>query len=256
MHISLSLRVLIVSHLCIGLICLIWILGYPVMGGHYHLQSELILIENVMGRQDALARIAPEKALLLNKKLSKNAVYFEKLPEAVQKEVKALHSARKLAMKAPLLSRYGFLGEVPLLELLWVMASVFIPIFLLLKKHVSVYLWILPLLTFGYALNNQMKGVDPLLNSDRALFPREDTFDVASTTKESWESYLIQYWSQDNGLENGEFNFNLARIKFLSNSLSSAFWEKKSPLLLFLFLFWNFNFAWQCRRLKQVEIKT
>src|SRR5262245_36934403 len=101
-------RVLITSHLCIGLSCLIWLLGYPFMGGHYTLHSELLLIESVMGKSATLERIAPAKKELLKPKFLHYEAYFKTLPENRQKQIESLYSAKKRALNAPFSEKIAF----------------------------------------------------------------------------------------------------------------------------------------------------
>lgn len=242
-------RVLIITHLCLGLSCLLWLLGYPFMGGHYTLHSELLLIESVMGTSDTLERIDPAKKALLEPKFHHYGDYFKNLPETTQNEILTLHSIKKSALNAPFAEKIALFRRIPVLEILWILFSVGIPILLLLRTpYAFASVWLLPLLTLGYAINNQMYGLDPLKVSDKALFPREESLAQAPTLKEAWENYLTQNWSRDLTLANGEFHFNLERLKRLTPSLSTPFWEKKSPLLLLLFLFWNGYFAFKLQQ--------
>lgn len=255
LNISTSLRLLIILQLCIALSCLIWLIGYPFMGNHFKTQSELLLIESTMGLQTTHKRLDPEKAALQSEKMARNALRFKKLPESVKISTGKLFSVKKEALKAPFFMKisavFKLINEIPKLELMWIFFSVALPILLLLKKRGAAhYIWLLPLLAIGFSYNNQTKGVDPLAHSDLKLFPREDSLLLNNERTEreirfAWENYLATHWAKDEKTaEEGEFYFNLARISE-SPSLGSSFWEKKSPLLLSLYVLWNLFFAWK-----------
>lgn len=256
LNIPTSLRVLIILHLCIALSCLVWLTGYPFMGGHFKTQSELLLIESTMGIQTTLKRLDPEKASGQAGKMERNALRFKKLPEPVKFSIENLFASKKEALNAPFFAKisavFQLIKEIPLLEIIWICLSVALPILLLLKKRTAVlYVWLLPLITIAYCYNNQLKGKAP---PELKLFPREDTLLLNNERTEheirlAWENYLATTWGKEtNTAEDGEFHFNLARINE-SSSLGAPFWEKKSPLLLFSYIVWNLLFAWQVRKM-------
>lgn len=258
LNISTPLRILIILQLCIALSCLLWLAGYPFMGGHFTTQSELLLIESTMGIQTTHKRLDPEKAALQSEKMAQNAIRFKKLPEPVKFSTENLFSSKKETLNAPFFSKisavFRLINEIPRLEIIWICFAVALPILLLLKnRHAAHYIWLLPLLTIAYSYNNQTKGLDPLVHSDLRLFPREDTLLLNNESTEAeirsaWENYLATHWAKDEKTaDEGEFYFNLARITE-SAPLSAPFWEKKSPLLLLSYIVWNLLFAWQVRK--------
>jgi hypothetical protein len=242
LNIPISLRVLVIIQLCIGLSCLIWLIGYPFMGGHFTLQSELILIESVMGQQETLIRLDSEKSKSQMDKIQKNHELFNLLPEKKKKEIENLFLEKKLASKSSFFEKIEPLLQIPRLEVLWILAAVAIPILILLRnRQAALFVWLLPIICSGYALNNQINGLDPLSVSDRKIFPREETLPISSSLAESWEHYLEENWD-------GEYYFNLSRVELLPPSLAVSFWEKRSPLILICYLLWNLNFAWRVTR--------
>ncbi len=253
LNIPTSLRVLIILQLCIALSCLLWVIGYPFMGGHFTTQSELLLIESTMGLQTTHMRLDPEKATLQSDKLQRNAIRFKNLPETVKISTENLFSSKKATLNAPFFSKisavFVLINEIPRLEIIWICFSCVLPILLLLKnRRAAHYIWLLPLLTIAYSYNNQTKGREPL-----TLFPRENTLLLNNERTEpeiraAWENYLAATWAKEEKTpEEGEFYFNLARIKE-SAPLSAPFWEKKSPLLLLSYIGWNLLFAWSVKK--------
>lgn len=228
-----------ITHLCIGLFCLLWALGYPFMGGYFNIQSDLILIESVMGKQDILAKLDPERVERENGKRERNSRRYSQLPEEERQFVQTLYDARSFVS---LSQKWAMLKKFPLLEWGWIILSILIPI-LLLRGKGRQWVWLLPLVTVGYAVNNQMKGHDDI---ESALYPKE--LELGVPLEEAWKNYLKVNWSKEGSVEDGEFYFNLARLKHLTPSLSSPFWEKKSVVLLGLYIFWNFYFAILCSK--------
>ena len=255
LNIPTSLRLLIILQLCIALSCMIWLIGYPFMGMHFKTQSELLLIESTMGIQTTHMRIDKEKAALQTKKMERNALRFKKLSYPEKNSAEKLFSSKKEALNAPFFSKisaiFPLIKEIPMLEISWICLGIALPILLLLRKRRFVlYIWLLPFIAVGFSYNNQTKGLDPLKHSDLKLFPREDFLFInnertMTEIQEAWDNYLINHWAKDEKTaEEGEFYFNLARIKE-SSPLSAPFWEKKSPLLLLSYIMWNLFFAWK-----------
>lgn len=224
----------VIGHLCIGLVCLLWVIGYPFMGGYFTIQSELLLIESVMGKQDVLARLDPERAEKEKDKSERNKRFFQALSKEDRGFVQDLYEAR---ISVPLTKKLAMLRQFPLLEATWIILSIFIPI-MLLKGKGRMWVWLLPLVTMGYALNNQMKGHE----TEKTLYPKEETLEQGIPLEEAWKNYLRLHWD-------GEFYFNLARLKYLTPSLSVPFWEKKSVVVLCLYIFWNFYLAIVSKRI-------
>lgn len=217
------------------------------MGGYFSIQSELILIESVMGKQDTLARLDYKRTIQEKDKAERNTKRFSFLSEEKKNATLSLYSVRQAAVKAPFSAKLGLalkqISQAPLLEILWILLSIIFPILLLLqKKHALTWVWILPLLTLAYAVNNQVRGKESSL-SERILYPSE-LFSKGVTIESAWENYLISEWAKtDKTKEDGEFYFNLARLDYIPPLQSTPFWEKKSLLVLFLYVVWNIYFA-------------
>lgn len=194
-----------------------------------------------MGKQDSLIRLDPKKAEHQKEKAKNHRTRFLSLPETTQASIETLFRQKQLALFAPvtvkLKEAFALIWQIPILELMWILLSLVLPILFLLEKNKKGF-WILPLVTLAYALNNQMHGHDPLLTTEKGLYPQN-----FSGSNEDWHNYLATNWSPEGNGEEGEFYFNLARLDFLSTSLSAPFWEKRSILLLSLYLLWNLSIA-------------
>lgn len=260
--IPLSARLLIIVQLCVGLSCLLWLLFYPFMGGYFKIQSEILLIEAVMGKDEALKRIDLTKSEQLAEITRYRKQLFEmqeqKTKDWLQKEEAVRKNQLQNPLSAQIMAAGGLLLSIPRLELIWIILTVLTPIALLLRKAWALkVVWLLPLLAIGYSWNNATYGLNPLQASDRGLFPSEAQLNLSSNSREdleaSWHRYLITTWAHEEPAQDaaqlqqqiikGEYNFTLERIHRLPHSLNTPFWEQKSLLTLSLYCLWNLFFA-------------
>lgn len=276
-------RVVIILHLCIGLSAMLWLIGYPFMGGHFAYQSDLLLFEAVMGKSELLKKIDPEKAAALEEKTLLNRTFFQqldldsrdKIQSAADQRLKILSQSGALKMRDAL--KFAF--ELPPLLIAWVLLSVIVPIALLLRHRWALLgTLLIPLVTLGFVVANWYSGADPLQYSDQGLFPDEKTLvqtelhqplkgslnEQKAQLNRSWQTYLVKHFAHDIPSENptlfhrqvakGEFRFNLERLKRLPPNLSYSFWEQKPFYLLLSYLLWNCFFAWVVAKEVKLEI--
>lgn len=265
--ISLFSRFLIILQLCFGFSMALYFLGYPFSAKLFKSKSDLLLIESILGQNHTLFSIDPEKAAALQSKAAIRQALFEALPPEKREEIQNKHLEIEQSLQQSMLEKSTLLLKTPKLQLLWVFLAILLPILLLLRnKNALPYLWLFPLISLGFAWNNQNYGYDPLLLSEKILFPKEDQLlaTTSSHSREDWEQawnhYLITHFAKESPSENkdifnaqavkGEFFFNLARIDYIEGDLSGSFWEKRSLITLFIYFAWDLFFAYtvfKCR---------
>lgn len=261
-------RICAIIQLCIAFSLILWDLSEPFTGELFRQKSKALLYEEVMG-------IAPaENPSQEQRELSeRNALRFQRMPEEKRAHIIEGYKKLKIEKTTSFLNKFqravaSLFFEIPLFERAWLLFSIILPILLLKRTEgASAALWILPLLTFCYSVDNQMHG-KPYESQEAQLFPSEkkiieeyletplsrDIFEQQEQLKEGWQLYLIREWTgqePSNSLpefkqqvEQGSFAFTVERMekRLLDDSKASPF-QKKNPLLLFLYLFWNLSFA-------------
>jgi len=169
------------------------------------------------------------------------------------------------------------LYDLPALEQLWILLSIVIVLLLIFNiEGAKQAVWLLPIVVMCYAVDNYLTGTKPHVQADVALFPSEQTisndylyqplsaniFEQQQQLQKGWQLYLIREWAQelpseeqssfDLQAEKGEFAFTLARLDKLNEESrldrAALFHERKSWLMLLLYLIWNLFFAYQISR--------
>jgi len=156
----------------------------------------------------------------------------------------------------------------------WVVLSIALSVLLLRERPGALAaIWLLPLLAGLYAYENQTYGHIHPLTAEEKLFPTEDYLASHYLQEEwsknptrlreqllsTWNQYLIQEWVPSWGhgdeLVRGEFAFNLARVESIHEEKEVPyliqFKQKKHPLVLGMFLFWNLFFALEITLLRE-----
>lgn len=271
-------RIMAIIQLCIAFSVLLWYGAQPFMGEYFELQSQSLLYKYVIGIEQGKAD---------SDKLIRNKERFVNLPTQEKAFIKDQYDRLQQIASRPTFQKikdgiHLLFIDLPPFKLAWILFALIIPILLLKKVEGStIASWILPLLALGNAFDNQIHGYNPKAEADAALFPTEQNL-VSNYLKENlspaiwnqqiqlkaaWEDYLIQQWSSNNPhysreklLEEGEFQFTLARLKLRKNSplLSIPYFlmrEKVSPIYLFLYIIWNTFFAWTMNRSKKRKVK-
>ena len=174
-----------------------------------------------------------------------------------------------------------FAHKISPYELAWIFFSVAISILLLKRvEGASQAVWLLPLLAALYAADSQWYGRNDPHAFEAKLFPSEnelvsnymdsplseDIFEQQRQMMQGWKRYLVLKWARqmpssdqaafDRQVEEGEFNFTLARLELRSKQKDFLSLKKSNPpphfLLLILYFFWNTYFAytaWKYTRL-------
>lgn len=241
-------RVTAIVQLCIAFTLLAWYGSQPFMGKHFAIKSRLVVFEQVLdklpeGNREAI--LSAYEGLKQQLEVS----FWAKLKESV----------RVLAV------------EIPPFELAWLVLSIVIAV-MLLKKAEGAWqaAWLLPLLVFCYAIDNQQHAKPAPLSPDMALFPSEQTivsdylreplsssiFEQEGQLRRGWHLYLIREWAKEapssqsdifaQQLAKGEAAFQLARASKLAEDrqpIPLVSNHRQSLLVLFFYLAWNLFFA-------------
>lgn len=256
-------RIFSILQLCLGFGALLWILCYPFMGALYFYKSELLLYEHVMGKEGILGTLSKEKQADLSSKLAHNATLFATLSEEEKSPILVRYDRLQKLIAESFSSKLKKWVEVPIFEFAWIILAITLPILLLLKTDgAQKVVWLLPVITACYALDNIANGQQLL--SEKNFFPDEKTIlqePLASSLsaqrqqlEKAWQIYLIEKWAKESPstdpiifqeqAERGEFAFNLGRLKVRKPlTYSVHFRERKQPGVLALFWAWNLFFA-------------
>lgn len=264
-------RLLAIIQLCLAFSLICWYAVQPFMGEYFSLRSRSLIYEYVMGTSEILKK-APGQL----PKMDRQAERFAALPlsdkQQILKDYKSLqeHAQRSAWIKIGDGLRLLLIG-IPSFELAWLFFSALISILVLLKVEGSKQaVWLLPLITLAYAIDNRMTGHTTLPNPDFILFPSEKVIvedylkqplhgnptEQQTQLKQGWEQYLIANWlpkfnsniSFEQQVEDAEFAFTVARLRHLHGQARSAWLNnlhgKTNVVLLTFYIAWNFFFAW------------
>lgn len=236
-------RVLCIIHLCLGFSLFLWFLLYPFLGQVYHYKSQMGLFESVFKQKELFHTLTARDREHLEKK-------FDKLKAL--SSVSQVHEAIDTLLS---FSPYTYA---------WLILSLILPIFLLLKiDGATQAAWLLPIVCVFMFL--QSRGH---IEKTPSFYPSElyilDTYvdePKADTTsgqfaqlKRGWELYLITEFAKEQPSNNssayseqkerGEFYFNIARLKASpAVSFVQSQNKKPNPLLLALLLAWESFFV-------------
>lgn len=264
-----SQRLMAIIQLCLAFSLLLWYIAQPFMGEYFHLRSRMLLYEYVMGTSGGVKANAD-----LEEKLSRQAQRFVQLSNLDQEWIRKDYQYLQIYAQRPFFQKVEdglrrLIHHIPPFEQAWIFFSITLAILILLKvEGVKQAIWLLPLIVFFYALDNQLTGHPQSRSPDYELFPTEEMivqrylkgslpptfFEQKEQLESGWKKYLIDTWSSHLNekdsypLEEAEFNFTLARLKRLKNQPLSEwlnlFHEKLGYFSLFIYLLWNGWFAW------------
>lgn len=260
-------RVCAIVQLCIVFTIVLWHMSQPFMGDIFTVKSKLLLYHDVIG-------IAPAEQISEAKKerLERNAKRFETLSEVDKREIlDNFHHTQDRLQRSffnKLFRAFENLFYLPVFEQAWLVLSLLISILLMKRVQGSQQaVWLLPLLTLCFAIDNRWNGMPATFSEEEKLFPSEkvivedylkqplsdNIFDQQEQLKRGWNLYLVKEWtsytpSEKLNLfhlqaEEGEFFFNLERLKthvqkkIPKSPIQQPYW------LLFLYLFWNLFFT-------------
>ena len=262
-------RIFAIIQLCLAFSLMLGYMAQPFMGEYFNLRSRMILYEYVMGKSNILNDQSP-----LDSQLGTQSKRFTQLALIEQQQVKKDYQSLYQYANRPILKKIEdglriLIQAIPPFEQAWMFFSIILAILILLRKEeVQQAIWILPLVVLAYTIDNQLTGKSVVSSPDVILFPTEEMiaehyvkeplakniFKQKEQLEKGWNLYLIEKWSSNLNkpftdlLEEGKFNFTLARLKLLQNQSPSnglnLFHQKVNPLWLFIYFLWNSLFAW------------
>lgn len=260
-------RVAAIVQLCLAFTLLAWQGSLPFMGELFATKSRLLVYQHVLG-----------------KKLESHAERFAALPERTREKILRDYDILQRQLDTPLLTKIQRalkgLWDLPILEKAWIAFAVLIPILLLKRVEGSHQIvWILPLLTLAYAIENHWQGLPVSPTAEQRLFPSEAVIlqdyvgeplkpSISEQQKQllqGWENYLVREWAREapaedpqhfrQQVERGDFAFNLARLDAIKNQRASRTRKQEPISLLALYLFWNLSFALIVHKTLKQELK-
>lgn len=260
-------RVMAILQLCVVFTIVCWLGSWPFMGKMLEHKRETFLFQTVLGGGDLIARTYEDQPGVLQK-IERNRKRFLEMPSN-EKEL-ILNSYNELIS---LESQSGFwskcrdgLQNILIFSSPWLRAWVVFALMaaiLLLKKSpgAPMAVWILPVLAL--MLWFEAAQSPRLISSDEAFFPTENylistygngALDNSISMQHAqlslaWERYLASEWSTTGDAEEGDWRFQLTRLK---NRLAQKIDRDTPPsgLVLCLFFIWNCGFAWVAYRWK------
>lgn len=218
-------RVAAILHLSIAFTLVAWYGSLPFMGELFSTKSKMLVYQHLI-KNDLFQELTEKEQILQD---------YDRLQKRLE-----------TPFPAKLGHAFETLWQLPLLKKGWLFFSILIPILLLKKvEGATALVWVLPLLTLAYAIENRLQGHPPLLSADQRLFPTEEEIlgrpaANLAELKQAWERYLIENWASTP--QRADFAFTRARIEALKEKPPTG--EKQQSLaLLGVYLFWNVSFA-------------
>lgn len=255
-------RVMAILQLSLGLMLLLWQLSQPFMGDLFSVRTKTTLFEYVFGTPDGT-----ELHL-------RNAERFKGLPAEEQATLIAGYKRWESKLGDTFLTKVktsieNLLLKAPLFENMWIILSIVLPILILLKVEGATHAaWLVPIVVFAYAVDNQWHGSPVQLTPEQRLFPTElylienyadgnlpeNSFLQRDQLKNSWDRYLVQEWTHETPsknaevfsrqLETGIYNFTKARALAAGDEPASTKPPRRATLTVLAYLLWNIAFAY------------
>lgn len=239
------------------------------MGELFETRSSQLLFETVMGAN-------PEKS----NNPKRNAARFSQLPEEQKTHILKHYESLQAKNQASFFTKLKRSIHILFLEIspwkqAWLLLSIVLSILLLLRiEGAAQAIWLLPLLTLVYAIDNRVHGAHVGVTNEAKLFPSEQVIveeylkeplsssiaEQKEQLRNGWHNYLVREWLQEGAkeefseevatfedrVERGEFYFDLARLEAHikdRNLEVSPFRKQESLLILSLYLLWNLFLA-------------
>lgn len=256
-------RVIAIIQLTLGLMVLLWQLSQPFMSDYFSIKSKITLYQFILN--------SPEKLSLLTKEQKQSIENGNEFWSKMLNESFLSKTTRSLVN----------LFNLPLLNQLWLIASILLPILILLKVEGALHAaWLFPMIAFAIATDNQWYGVKPNLSEELALFPKEsylletytpealrlNPFQQRDPLIEAWKKYLVVEWAHEipsnepmifnNQVDHGEYLFTLARVLAIKNEQPIAKPIKEPIELLGLYVLWNIFFAYVVNKYASLPYKS
>lgn len=263
-QVSKTVRLFSIAQLCIAFTVFLWHLSQPFVGDLFRAKAQLLVFEEVMGAAPALP--SEERILLAER----NRLRYNSLPESdrvlISKGYAMAQEQKGVSFGTKLKGSFFHLWErISLFEQAWLLLSIVVPILLLKQvEGARLAVWLIPLISFFYVIDNQFYGVTPEPTEQELLFPSEEfliqnymseplderILQQHGQLKEAWDRYLVDVWTskeKGEGVEDGRYAFTLARAKAIVNGGLAGkghFVVLKDPMWLVVGIVgWNLLFA-------------
>lgn len=265
-------RVCAIIQLSLAFMIILWNVSQPFMGELFTYKSQMLIYQDVMGLSKSSDPIEKRE------RLERNNERFESFPNIEKTQLTQHYEQLQQLSQRTILQKLWrsiriIVLEVPFYEQLWLALSLILPILILKRvEGAAQAVWLLPLLTCIYSLDNHRYGQHLTPSAETRLFPSEQILindylqqplsplllEQKTQLLSAWKLYLIKEWSprlsldksinnSDQLAEHGEFAFNVARINSLPHPKEIIKGKrrahKESLIILSLYLFWNFFFA-------------
>lgn len=279
------IRIMAILQLCIAFTLIFSSAGYPFLGELFAFKSKALLYHSVIGDSTLAGNANSADAEEYRGRLDRDKIRFSELPKELQSNILSQYQNLKDQTEKSFSAKFWrgihiLAFELSAFERAWLLLSIMISILLLFRiEGAALAVWLLPLLVICYGIDNQLNGISSSVSADTALFPPEEMIvnnylkkPLSANIMEQrdqlllgWKQYLIQEWahqepSSDNDLfdkqaEEGEFAFNVARVKLLSENqkMDLPFKNKESMFLIGLYVFWNLFFASIANRRAKIQ---
>lgn len=273
-------RIVVILMLCLVFSLILIRMSDPFMGELFSNKSKKILFHFVMGVPQG-----GSSELLSTEQQPDNAQRFAALPLGDQHFLNEEYAKLQQQSSRSFLDKLGqsfhlLIFDLPLFERAWIALALTISIFLLLRIEGTLYaVWLLPVVTLCYVLNNGWFAPPHELSAEAKLFPSEkeivknhlkqplkrDIEEQRLQLLDGWKQYLVVHWAHqepssdaqtfNKQVSEGEFAFNLARLKtVLSEKQVTPGTGRESTFLLCLYFFGNLLFAlFVSRKLRSIN---
>lgn len=263
-------RFVAIAQLCIAFTVLLWHLSQPFVGDLFRAKAQLLVFEEVMG----IPPISPSEEK--REQAERNRRRYDALPETdrllISRGYERAQEQKALPFLSKLKAAFAGLGtELSNFELAWIILSIAVPILVLKQMEgARLAVWLVPLVSLFYVIENQFYGVKPNPTEHELLFPLEEILitrymngpmsdqilEQHAQLKEAWDRYLVDQWvAADSSLaslphklqvEKGGYAFNVARAKAImrsGDSTPSAATRRDPFALSCMIMGWNVLFA-------------
>ena len=273
-----SARILSIVQLCLAFSLILWQASQPFMGDLYRVKSQLLFYKHTMGIENSLGMDTGSK-----EKLERNAHRFTHLPRAHRDKILSKFSRLQDLLQTTFTQKLKsvwqiFVFKISTYELLWIILSVLLPIFLLKRIEGAQHaVWLLPTLALLFLIDNQWNGKKEtaweIYPSEREIIHsylneplQPGISQQREQLKRGWDLYLIKNWSHQepsldsldyaHQVEEGEFAFHVALIDKMP--LPVYEFQSKVPVYLAIcYVLWNLIFAYKVNSiLKNTKIIT
>lgn len=253
-------RIGAILQLCLAFTLFCWVASWPFMGEMLAHKKRIFLFQTVMGSGELISRTYAEQPEILDQ-LKQNRAHFLALDPEVRtpfidayNREQAQESARTFTSKCKDSLVCLFFSSSPWFRA-WLLLSVVAALLLLKKSPGAPYAaWILPLIALAWCIESAQHPKPP--THEERLFPTEEylvstygrgtssqnLFAQQDSLKRAWKEYVVAEWSTNGNFQEGDWRFQLERLRRVLQDPTDS--GAPSPNLLLLFVLWNGAIAW------------